>query len=187
LTDPDHLKAMDVDALYKHWLRRQTKKLPPFIVLNANPQHAVVAQKKVRKDKGKKKAEYVEDSSDDEDDEDAQPSGDDEDGENPEEEVTSPVRKFGPPRGPFGKTKETPAQVAGTSPVAKLGPPRGPFRKKKPFSTEMNETPAQVAGTSKVTSVEKVSKPKMGKGNNPEDVDTKTPKDSTSKTKKVSI
>jgi len=151
LTDPDHLKAADVDALYKHWLRRQTKKLPPFIVLNANPQHPAVPQKKAPKDKGKKTMDYVEDSSDDED---RQPSGDDEDGENPEEEVTSPVRRFGPPRGPFRKTKETAAQVAGTS---------------------------------KATSVEKVSKPKMGKGDNPDNVDAKTPKDSTSKTKKVNI
>jgi hypothetical protein len=49
--------------LYNHWLRRQQKKLPPFVVLNAGPLHHGLVGKS-EKGKGKRKFEYHEVSSD---------------------------------------------------------------------------------------------------------------------------
>jgi hypothetical protein len=67
LSDPDHLPAFKIQSLYAHWLTRQVKKLPPFIVLNPGPLH-ISSAKKSEKVKGKKKMEYKEVSTDDDDD-----------------------------------------------------------------------------------------------------------------------
>jgi hypothetical protein len=64
LIDPDHLTAPQVEALYMHWLRRQQKKLPPFIILNPSPQHKT-SVKLSQKAKGKRKMEYTHVDSDD--------------------------------------------------------------------------------------------------------------------------
>jgi hypothetical protein len=102
LSDPDHLNAFKINELYSHWLKRQSKGLSPFIVLNSIPQHGV-APKKSGNGKGKKKAEWVDVGTDDEN-EGSKPSGDDEQGQNLDEtEVDSdegqisPDAKFGPP------------------------------------------------------------------------------------------
>jgi hypothetical protein len=65
LSDPDHLQAVHVRALYLHWLKRQEKKLPAFIILNCSPQHQK-SERTSAKAKGKRKMEYLEVNSDDE-------------------------------------------------------------------------------------------------------------------------
>lgn len=73
LNDPDHLNMSQIDALYAHLLARQRKGLPPFVVLNAGPLHAVsmkksaASSKKSAKGKGKQKMEYEEVNSEEED------------------------------------------------------------------------------------------------------------------------
>ena len=68
LSDPDHLNTFKIEALYLNWLRRQKKGLPPFVIINASPQHGVTRKKsqKSAKAKGKEKMEYVEVCSQDE-------------------------------------------------------------------------------------------------------------------------
>lgn len=67
LSDPDHLQASEIDPLYKHWLARQKKKLPPFVVVKSHPQHPVSEKKSKmsEKAKGKQKIRYTEVNSDD--------------------------------------------------------------------------------------------------------------------------
>ena len=60
LSDPDHLKASQIDALYNHWLKRQSKGLKPFVILNSIPQHAGLKKKMSKKAQGKRKMDYVE-------------------------------------------------------------------------------------------------------------------------------
>jgi hypothetical protein len=92
LSDPDHLPAFKIETLYTHWLTRQSKKLPPFIVLNPGPLH--ISAKKSEKVKGKKKMEYEEVSTDD-DEEEVQDSPDGDGGE-----IGFPLAaKYGPPVG----------------------------------------------------------------------------------------
>jgi hypothetical protein len=94
LSDPDHLNAFEINNLYNHWMTRQNLRLAPFIILNPAPHHEK-AVRKSEKAKGKKKAPYVDVSSDDE-----------EEGGNSEmdNDVDFPGRfsssmKFGPPVG----------------------------------------------------------------------------------------
>ena len=55
LGDPDHLPAPQIYALYNHWLDRQRRKLPAFVVLNPGPHHQAAEEKsKKPKDKGKR-------------------------------------------------------------------------------------------------------------------------------------
>lgn len=130
LIDPDHLKAFEIDALYSHWLRRQSKGLSPFIILQSSPQHGVL-RKKSEKAKGKNKIDYVEV---DMDDEEVKTSEDEEVDKNAnemeelDEEIPAVVR-FGPPGGNRKKTKtiENPSQAAGPSklsPVKKSSEPK---------------------------------------------------------------
>jgi hypothetical protein len=95
LSDPDHLNAFKIDLLYNHFLSRQRKGLPPFVVLNGGPLHGQSEKsKKSEKAKGKRKAEYVDvgDSEDDGevgDEDDVDPDGgveEDVDGDGGEEE-----------------------------------------------------------------------------------------------------
>lgn len=60
MSDPDHLNADKIEQLYTHWLRRQTKGLKPFVVLNASPNLGGNAKKsqKSEKAKGKEKMRY---------------------------------------------------------------------------------------------------------------------------------
>ena len=66
LSDPDHLNGFQINDLYSHWLKRQQKKLSPFVILNASPQHKTSIRKS-SKAMGKRKMEYVEVDSNDED------------------------------------------------------------------------------------------------------------------------
>ena len=45
LSDPDHLDIPQINSLYKHWLDRQRKGLPPFVVINPSPLHAHLIKK----------------------------------------------------------------------------------------------------------------------------------------------
>jgi hypothetical protein len=124
LSDPDHLTNFKVSDLYVHWLGRQQRKLPPFVVLNPGPHHRA-AEVKLTKAEGKRKMEYVEDNSDDE----VKSSG----GEGEEEdqsgaaaefgEVIFPPTRFGPPMGNIAGSskvaskKQDGVPVAGTSSI----------------------------------------------------------------------
>ena len=71
LSDPDHLTVSNIIALYRHWLERQNRRLSPFIVLNAHPNHVVILKnsQKSQKDKGKQKMKYVDDTEEDKEEE----------------------------------------------------------------------------------------------------------------------
>jgi hypothetical protein len=110
LSDPDHLKSVNIISLYSHWWHRQRQGLAPIIILNASPNHGVSSKRKSGDLKGKQKIEYVEiDDMDEEQSEGRSSAGD--------EEMT-PAVKIGPPR---GKGKRIPThtkdscQVAGPS------------------------------------------------------------------------
>lgn len=115
LSDPDHLPGYKIDALYHHWLNRQQKRLSPFIMLNASPQH----QSSVRtsaKAKGKRKAEYVPVTSSEDDEGDG--DNEDEDADQEEEATTLPIKRGPPNRKTQRVAEEQP--IAGSS---KLPPP----------------------------------------------------------------
>lgn len=107
LSDPDHITNAKISTLYLHWLARQDKKLPPFVVLNPGPHHQA-AQPKSAKAKEKRKMEYVDVSTDDEvvksageEDEEGEQSagGEEEEGvQSSDQEDLGPTVKFGPPR-----------------------------------------------------------------------------------------
>jgi hypothetical protein len=125
LSDPDHLPGFQIEALYRHWLNRQQRKLCPFVILNASPQH----QSSVRtsaKAKGKRKADYVPVSSSEDDqnsDDDDQTSDGDKDADQEEEAMTPPIR-IGPPNRKTQRVdKEEP--IAGSSKLPPL-PPKKP-------------------------------------------------------------
>jgi hypothetical protein len=98
LSDPDHLKSFNIDALYSHWLKRQSKGLPPFVMVKSSQMS--------EKAKGKKKAVYVEI-----DDMDAEVEGEPmmSAGEEESSLEDDGVTKFGPPR---GGSKKGDSQVA---------------------------------------------------------------------------
>lgn len=116
LSDPDHLNGSQIEALYRHWLRRQQKKLQPFVILNGSPQHQT-SRGKVMNTKGKKKADYVEVNTDEEE---VKSVGGDNDGddrdesdeENEDGEKNISQLKRGPP---IGRPKNS---LASTNPVA---------------------------------------------------------------------
>jgi hypothetical protein len=124
LSDPDHLKTFQIETLYRHLLKRQSKGLTCFKILKSIPHHGV-ARKLSEKAKGKKKMEYVHvDSEDDEvkSSEDDQTNEEEDEGEKEdEEEDVSPLVKIGPPGRngqksiPNGHIERTPPQVAGSS------------------------------------------------------------------------
>ena len=66
LSDPDHLDIPQINTLYNHWLDRQRKGLPPFVVINPSPLHAHLVKKSSTVKQGKKKKTYVPVRSDDE-------------------------------------------------------------------------------------------------------------------------
>lgn len=123
LSDPDHLTGFQISNLYHHWLKRQKKKLAPFIVLNASPNHIVVA-KKSEKAKGKQKMDYV-------------PVDSDTVEENEDESK---------------QLEDGDASEDGFIPVgSKFGPPIS-SKKIVPSTTQQDELPSQVAGPSKLGS-----------------------------------
>jgi len=124
LSDPDHLKTSQIDTLYRHLLKRQSKGNTCFKILKSIPHHGV-ARKLSEKAKGKKKAGYVEVNSDDDEVkslEDEQPTEEEDENrkENGEGDVT-PLVKIGPPgrkgpkSSPDANIEQTPPQVAGSS------------------------------------------------------------------------
>ena len=66
LSDPDHLGIPQINSLYNHWLERQRKGHPPFVVINTSPLNAHLTAKSSKVKEGKKKMEYVSLGSDDE-------------------------------------------------------------------------------------------------------------------------
>jgi hypothetical protein len=90
LSDPDHLTGFQIVSLYNQWIRRQQKKLRPFIILQAQPHHRS-SETLSSKAKGKKRMEYLEVDTDD-----AEVTSSDEE-ETGDEEISKPI-KFGPPR-----------------------------------------------------------------------------------------
>lgn len=142
LSDPDHLTGFKISNLYNHWLRRQQKKLQPFIVLNSGPLHHMAAGKS-EKGKGKKKVDWEEVST----------SSDGGESEN-EDAVTNPP-KFGPPRGAKSKTKPSTQLDASLE----AGPSRTAPGKKPPKSRRGNSplpdsaTPRPVAKPVSILSV----------------------------------
>ena len=100
LGDPDHLKAFKIDSLYNHWLKRQSKGLTPFVILNPGPNHEK-SKKISEKVRGKKKKNYVKVRTDDEDVESEAKASEEEEARSGDDEHTekSPAPKFGPPGG----------------------------------------------------------------------------------------
>lgn len=156
LGDPDHLNSFKISVLYNHWLTRQRKGLPPFVVLNAGPLHHPLEKKSQTtvKGKGKEKKRYFESGDEEEEKEDEDDKANDEvDGEddvNPEYDAVMEdeggdaseresgmpgpsSRKIGPPVGkkridvPSGRDPRSPP-VPGPS---KLPPPKRPQKKAK--------------------------------------------------------
>jgi hypothetical protein len=167
LSDPDHLKAFDIEALYSHMLGRQKKGLSPFIVLSASPQHVVIQKKKSQTSKkagskGKGKMRYVEiddmmdvdeedkgkgekkeeDSEEDREDLEAKV---DEEGE--EDEVEDEEAKEAQEVAPAKKVKEGSDGEEEMPLAVKIGPPKGKGRK----ISSSTQDDFQVAGPSKLT------------------------------------
>jgi len=159
LSDPDHLQAFHVRALYLHWLQRQRQKLPAFIILNCSPQHQK-SEKKSAKAKGKRKMEYVEVNSDDEEVESEQ-----EDERLEEEEEEEEREQSEEEEEEKGKQSEKEEELSeggdrledgednNEMEVVKYGPPIGKKKKYQP-STPPNEQ----AGPSKPAPPKLVSK-----------------------------
>jgi hypothetical protein len=115
LSDPDHLPLSKVNQLYYHWLTRQNKGLPPFIILNPNPIHRRKMKKTSKaKNKGKKKADWVDVTSDDED-------GLFDDVDDVEDVEIAKV-KIGPPKR-MGKRNDQPNAIAGSSKLPSMDNP----------------------------------------------------------------
>lgn len=131
LGDPDHLTGFKISNLYHHWIGRQKKKLPPFVVLHPGPLHKIV-EKKSAKARGKEKVYDPVDTSEDDDgvgggsaENENEREGDvDEDGDagengdvDKDEDSALLPPKFGPPRRkqpPSSRPEESPP-VAGSS------------------------------------------------------------------------
>jgi hypothetical protein len=98
LSDPDHLPGAQITSLYLHWVARQRRKVPAFVVLKPGPLHQA-APKKSMKAKGKRKMEYVEVDSDDEE---VKSAGEKDEQEQEEQRLDqddiAPRMKFGPPK-----------------------------------------------------------------------------------------
>jgi hypothetical protein len=124
LSDPDHLQGTQIESLYSHWLGRQKKKLRPFIILNASPQHQFSVRKSAKAKGKKRQIDYVPVSTSGEEDS----SGDDEsnlDEEDREEGQISPPIKVGPPNRKSAKNiseRNEGSSKAPPTPI-KIGPP----------------------------------------------------------------
>lgn len=113
--DPDHLKAFDIDALYDHWLKRQSKGLTPFVILKSAPQHKVKT-KKTAKGKGKRKMGGPDGPADDDDlENEGLSSGDDKRSTHDE----------GEQRSTNGEDEQRTDGEEDLPHAAKVGPPRG--------------------------------------------------------------
>ena len=145
LSDPDHLDIPQINLLYDHWLDRQRKGLPPFVVINPSPLHAHLVKKSSTVKQGKKKKIYVPVRSDDESVKDsddgnsdaadfgkngecAEDEQDDEDDDRqPEDgEENTKVVKQGPPKKrnakpTYDKDGRQPNALAGSSNQSKTG------------------------------------------------------------------
>ena len=136
MSDPDHIPGSKISDLYSHWLGRERKRLPPFIVLNPGPLHQRLVQKSNSgKPKGKKKMQYLDVSSDE--DKSESEKGDDVDEEEEDEENEESEDKT---------DKESDEEDETLPP--KIGPPRGK-RMKFPSSTQPEEDRSGAAGPSK--------------------------------------
>lgn len=108
LGDPDHITDLKIRELYNHWLDRQQKQLPAFVVLRPGPLHQA-ARPKSAKSKGKRKLEYLDVNTDDEE----VKSPVEEDSLVEEEGHSEPVA--GPSQVRFGPPTTKPHNVAGPS------------------------------------------------------------------------
>jgi hypothetical protein len=197
LADPDHLNGFQIDTLYNHWLRRQQKKLSPFVILNASPQHAIL-HKKSTKAMGKRKMEYLEVDSNDEEvetgdegvqegeqgeeeveeedqeeveEEDQEEDQEDEEGDQGEDQDEEEEKGDGDEEideGADDKEEDIP-------PTRKYGRPNGKTKKSQP-STQLDEGPNTSAGPSKIPPAKKMSKKKA----RPSSIPHLTKKDNTS-------
>ena len=180
LSDPDHLNAFKIEALYHHLLDRQKKGLSPFVVLNPGPLHGAFGKKaqKSGKAKGKQKILYVEVGSEDgeEDEEKVDGEKDDtpdeeleqedvdkneeEEEEGDDDEEIRSVVNYGPPNRRGNPSTPPLSQVAGPSrlPSAKHSPKKkNPKNRKAAKAEEMKDgkrslvkEPAEPSGVSKV-------------------------------------
>jgi hypothetical protein len=137
LSDPDHLKAFEIDVLYNHWLQRQAKGLTPLVILNSSPQHTV-SKKLSEKARGKRKIGYVDVNSDDDDVEDKgeRSGGDGEKLVDDEAAEKSPAPKIGPPRAKRQKTSIQAAEPSKIPPLEGKKKTKGPKPSNVP--TEVN-------------------------------------------------
>jgi hypothetical protein len=164
LSDPDHLTGSQIETLYLHWRNRQQKKLSPFVILNASPQHQATVKKMSAKAKGKRKIDYVPvSSSEDERDSDGEDGVDNGEGDDveadqedqeenevdeedqEEKEMTPPVKR-GPPN---RKVQKIQSPKAGSS---KLPPPPSPKKSmkiKRPLTKIVDEE-EPIASSSKL-------------------------------------
>ena len=150
LSDPNHLGVPQINSLYNHWLEKQCKGHPPFIMINASPLHAHLTSKSSKVKERKKKMEYVPLGSDDEsvkgDEEDV--GDDDDDVQKDEAEDILKAVKRGPPTKKRNLQQEEAENVPKT---VKRGPPTTKRRKPngKPQKKNANIPPAYTGPSSK--------------------------------------
>jgi hypothetical protein len=172
LGDPDHLGSFQIDSLYSHFLKRQSKGLQPFIILNSSPNHGK-ATKMSEKARGKKKTEYVEVDTDDPEVEEEK-TGDDllgetsqEDTDGADEDDRPPERKKKRKRSDLGNEGDEDGPVNQEAPRRKYGPP---VKRTKLSKTDLGDV-SQSPGNSKLSSAKqrpgKKSKTANSKGKPP--------------------
>lgn len=163
LSDPDHLNAADTTALYTHWIKRQRKGLPPFIVLNGSPNHEAMGKKKKSQKVnpgGKGKARYVEIDDETESDKESDDNVESEEEEKGSDEEMLPPMRFGPPNRKgktFPLSTQDPSQLTGPS---KLPPPT-------PFIPSSTQDSPMVASSSKLPPPTQPPKKKVSKKTTP--------------------
>ena len=177
LSDPDHLPASKIETLYLHWIGRQHKGQPPFIVLNASPNHVVLARKglKSAKAKGKQKIDYVDVNSDDEDNEDREEGeGDDEENDQKlsnEDEEEEEEEEEGEGEGDEEEEEEGEGDGEEEEEIprgVKFGPP---IRRGNPPSTK---DLSKVAGSSKLPSAKHLPKKATSKAEEKDNIGKRT-------------
>jgi hypothetical protein len=142
LSDPDHLTAFHIDALYVHWLGRQKKGLSPFVVINGGPHHRTSA-KTSQKGKEKQKVAYVDVDTDDEsvqdDEDDVVEEDEDDDVEQAETEEeldpNVPAVKFGPPPSKKNRTERSTHLEDSVAGPSKGSTPNQPSTAKKSLAS----------------------------------------------------
>ena len=132
LSNPDHLLGSGIISLYQHWLECQKKGLAPFIVLNPSPLHGPIV-KKSDKEKGKKKADYMDVSDDQDENEDDDDDDEEDDWNHNEDEPAAPILKFG------SLTKKKPIEPPKTPPSLLAGPSQPCSRRGRKAKTLKNE------------------------------------------------